>query len=240
MSAEFESGNEMVYYRRTIKENPVLDREDERFLLEAAKDGDTSARDRLFKSNLGFVLRMAASFMARYNGGRRCCLRLGDMVAKGFEAFCHAIDKFDLGRNEKLITYASGWLTCFFQNLVDEETGVGRRSPERYSFVSMDADEGGHCLGESMESGFDSPEDAFFRRETREMLGRVMSEKLNGKQAAVVTRRLGLDGLRENTCSEIGAAMGCSKSYVSELYRKALSMLDTPENRDWFMDCLAA
>lgn len=232
--------NSFGYYRDTIKSNRILGREEERLLIAEAKRGSVAARNRLFMSNLGFVIKMSRAFMVR---NTRCRLSIEDMVTKGFEAFCHAIEKFDTGRDEKLITYASGWLTCYFQRLVEEESGVSRRCASQVSFVSIDVPVGqddGCCLGDLMEKDYGAPAGDMFRRELKERIERVMSENLSRRQATVVARRLGLFGMEERSCVDIGKSMGCSKAYVSELYRKALKVLSSDENVEWFRDYMAA
>ena len=78
---------------------PVLSSTKIRELLEAVRDGDEEARDRLIYSNLRLVLSVIQRFTNR-----------GEYVDDLFQVGCigliKAIDNFDLGQNVKFSTYA--------------------------------------------------------------------------------------------------------------------------------------
>jgi RNA polymerase primary sigma factor len=93
-------------YLRDIGEIPLLTREEEVGLAREAAAGDEQARQKLIKANLRLVVKIAKRY--GYLG-----LPLLDLIEEGNLGLMRAVEKFDVGRGNKLSTYAAWWIRQF-------------------------------------------------------------------------------------------------------------------------------
>ena len=103
---------------------PRLSAARERELLERWRgEGDVCARDRLVECNMRHVVAIARRY-------RRYPVAFGDLIAEGSLGLVIAIDRFDVSKNVRLVTYASYWIRAYvFQAIIKEwkrgKTGLG-------------------------------------------------------------------------------------------------------------------
>jgi len=102
-----------------IKQIPILERDAERTLAKAARDGDVAARQKLIEAYLKLVLGMA-----RKHSGRSQDLE--DLFSAGVDGLDKAIDRFDLNKGFRLGTYArwdvkSAILKCLMCSILKME-----------------------------------------------------------------------------------------------------------------------
>src|SRR6056297_883206 len=90
-------------YLSDIADIEPLPKKEEKELLIKAQDGDKEAMDKLVRSNLKFVVKVAAKFQGRG-------LSLSELISEGNLGLIKAINKFDTSRDTKLITYAVWWI----------------------------------------------------------------------------------------------------------------------------------
>ncbi|MEA2036427.1 MAG: sigma-70 family RNA polymerase sigma factor [Nanoarchaeota archaeon] len=89
-------------YIRDINKYPLLNRKEEIGLALRVREGDTIAREKLVKSNLRFVVSVAKSYA--FNGN------LPDLIQEGNAGLMQAVDKFDVDRGTKFVSYAAWWI----------------------------------------------------------------------------------------------------------------------------------
>lgn len=93
-------------YFKEIRKYPVLSADEQRELLIKAKTGDgkeaMDARDKLVKCNQLFVASMARKFQTDGN--------FLDIVNEGNIGLLTAIDRFDLSKEQRFLTYAVFWI----------------------------------------------------------------------------------------------------------------------------------
>lgn len=89
----------------------ILSFEEERELLVLAQKGDIKARNQLIEKNLRMVIKIASNYLG--NG-----LSFLDLIAEGNLGLLHAINKFDLKRSNKFITYASWWVREYIESSI--------------------------------------------------------------------------------------------------------------------------
>lgn len=107
----------MKTYLKEIKKYEVLSKKEERELLIKAKAGDEHARDRIIKHNLRFVVSIAKTYS---NQG----LSLEDLIGEGNYGLIQAFERFDLGYENKFITYAVWWIRHYiFQAISAANSG---------------------------------------------------------------------------------------------------------------------
>ncbi len=84
-------------------------------LLALAAIGDVNARDRLVEANQRFVVRMAISF-------RNQGLSLADLIQEGNIGLIEAIDRYDPGKQCRLISYAAWWIRLYMQRAIEQKS----------------------------------------------------------------------------------------------------------------------
>ena len=94
----------VVYYSEISRTNPVNDPgEERRLILRWQKHKDLMARDTLIKSHLRFVVTLAKK-------RTRNSEKLQDLIAAGNLGLLKALDRFDLRKKVRFLTYASCWI----------------------------------------------------------------------------------------------------------------------------------
>ncbi len=90
-------------YLREIGQTPLLTPEEEVELARRIKRGDRKARDRMIKSNLRLVVKIARDYE---NFG----LPLLDLINEGNIGLMKGVERFDPKKGAKLSTYAAWWI----------------------------------------------------------------------------------------------------------------------------------
>lgn len=93
----------LALYLKEISRIPLLTPEEERRLAERARKGDKKAREKLIVSNLRYVVHIA--FQYRNHG-----LSLSDLINEGNLGLIKAVDRYDVRKHTRLLTYASWWI----------------------------------------------------------------------------------------------------------------------------------
>ncbi len=90
-------------YLREINKIPLLTRKEEVELARTAAKGAQSAKEKLIKANLRFVVNVAKKYQ---NQG----LTLSDLISEGNLGLITAVDKFDVEKGYHFISYAVWWI----------------------------------------------------------------------------------------------------------------------------------
>lgn len=106
-------------YFKDINNYPILNKEDERKLLERFLiDGDEVAKEKVLKANLKFVISIAKMYLGKG-------LPFEDLINEGNIGLIKAIEKYDLRRDIKFISYAVWWIRqSINQALVEKGSGI--------------------------------------------------------------------------------------------------------------------
>lgn len=93
-----------LYYTEVARTNPIEDPGEERRLILAwQRRKDTNARDTLIKSHLRFVIKLARKRTTHPD-------KLPDLIAAGNLGLLKAIDRFDVRKRTRFLTYAGWWI----------------------------------------------------------------------------------------------------------------------------------
>ena len=90
-------------YLREINKIPLLTRKEEVDLARKAAIGTKSAKEKLIKANLRFVVNVAKKYQ---NQG----LTLSDLISEGNLGLITAVDKFDVEKGYHFISFAVWWI----------------------------------------------------------------------------------------------------------------------------------
>lgn len=114
----FEDRALQSYLNQIAKIQP-LTREYENQLARKAQDGDKEAVNILVRSNLKFVVKIAARYQNRG-------LTLAELISEGNMGLIKAIEKFDPDKDNKLISYAVWWIRQRILFALAEKTNIIR------------------------------------------------------------------------------------------------------------------
>ena len=197
--------------------SPALPPEREKELLSRLAEGDADARGELIERNLRLVAHIAKKYKAP---GRD----LDDLIQIGSIGLIKAVNTYTPSRAKTLAGYAGRCLENeILMHLRSERKRRGEVSLEEPIGVDRDGSE------ITVADVLGTEEDAVFGdvigRLTAERLRRKVDELLDGRERAVVVLRYGLDGAEPLPQREVGRLMGISRSYVSRIEKRALSVL---------------
>ena len=104
------------YFIRTDSPTEPLTMEEEKALIcRYQTQDDMEARRRLIESNIRFVVKLAIGY-------RNKGMNLSDLIQEGNLGLIEALDRFDLEKNCRLITYASWWIRLRIQRALEQKT----------------------------------------------------------------------------------------------------------------------
>ena len=95
--------NSIEYFSKSIKNNPLLTREEEIKLSKLAKQGNKEARKKLIESNFRLVFSIAKKY-------HKQGVSFDDLVQESSLGLIKAVDKFDPDLGYKFSTYATWWI----------------------------------------------------------------------------------------------------------------------------------
>ena len=102
-------------YLKELNKIPLLTREEETELALKAQKGDKAAKDKIVKSNLRFVVKVAKKYQNRG-------LDLTDLISEGNIGLMTAIDKFDVSKGYHFISYAVWWINQSILKAISEKS----------------------------------------------------------------------------------------------------------------------
>ena len=239
--------NAVQIYLKQIEGIKVLTREEEATIARKAAKGDESAKEKLITSNLRFVVSIAVKYQ---NLG----LPLMDLINEGNMGLIRAVDKFDVEKGFKFISYARWWIRHYILKAIFEqstsiklplkyatqlskrdeegETEIVQKLKQIYRPVSLDQklSEDGNSdtiLDLVDDSRYEVPEKAVMENNLREIINDVM-KKLKPIEQDVISRHFGLNGKRPLTLKEIGEKYNLTKERIRQIEHTALDKLKYP------------
>ncbi len=205
-----------IYYVGGSDLLPPLDRQEERRLLLALREGDEQARDTLIEHNLRLVVYLARRLE---NTGSN----LDDLVSIGTIGLIKAVNTFDTEKNIKLATYAArsieNEILLNLRNTSTQRTEISFDEP-----LNTDWDGNELLLSDILGTEEDLVERPVQAGEDRRLLYQAM-EKLNEREKRIITMRFGLDGRDSRTQKEVADSLGISQSYISRLEKRIIGRL---------------
>ncbi|MFW6138318.1 MAG: sigma-70 family RNA polymerase sigma factor [Spirochaetota bacterium] len=239
--------NSVQIYLKQIEKIPVLSRQEERECAEKILEGDQKAKEKLIVSNLKFVVSIAV----RYQG---LGLPLTDLVNEGNMGLMRAVDKFDVKKGYKFISYARWWIRHYIlkaifeqstsikvplkyapqlsNNYQGEETDTAKELKKVYRPVSLDqkisADDNSDTTLELIDDNKNElPDEQVMDRQLQEAINQAMG-RLKPIERDVIIRHFGLNGKAVHTLKKIGDRYNLTKERIRQIEQAGLSKLRYP------------
>ncbi len=194
----------------------VLSPSDEAKYLEAWRNKDFDARNKLIEHNLRLVAHIVKKFE---NTG----IDKDDLLSIGTFGLIKAIDTFNFDATNKLATYAA--------KCIENEILMYIRSNKKrkdtislYSPIGEDKEGNEIRLCDVIEDTSPSISSLIITEERNKKIHQAL-KTLNKREYEIICRRFGLDGYQLETQREIAKSMNISRSYVSRIEKRVLTKL---------------
>ena len=179
----------------------------------AMAHGDSAARDRLIRHNLRLVAHIAKKYYAADTPE--------DLISTGSIGLIKAVNTFDPAHGIKFSTYAS---RCI-ENEMRMQFRRQRRVPPMVSLQEpLEAgQDGGLTLMDAIPDDVPLQESLEQRDLARRLSARL--SRLPARERQVLALRYGLGGAAPHTQLQVAQKLGLSRSYISRLESRGLSLL---------------
>lgn len=210
-----------TYYKELKKCNPIA-KSAELELIKKAKNNNVLAKNQLLTANLKFVFNVAKNY-------KGCGVSIEDLISEGNMGLIKAIDKFDINRDVKFISYAVWWIRQSIQEFL-------KKKQAKDSFELLDDDNKKSKIVNSFDDEIND-EDEFDSRMV--LIDDTFSNQLDGKQKTIINNLLSKLDERAQfiiksyygfdsdcmTLEEIGKKLNLSRERVRKIKEKNLRIL---------------
>jgi RNA polymerase primary sigma factor len=263
--ARSDEDNLLLLYLREINRIPLLTRSEEEKLAREAARGSRTAKEKLARANLRFVVNVAKRYQHRG-------LPLEDLISEGNIGLLHAIERYDVEKGYHFISYAVWWIRQAILTAISEKSRMIRLPAGRANELiaaeqssaplnaraarlaavareplSLDAPIGAgddaSPFGETVEDrARPSQEDRVVEDALRDDIEAVLGT-LARKEAEILRARFGLNGRRALSLRELGSRYKLTKERIRQIEKRAIRQLQksdrSPHLRSYMESALA-
>ena len=190
--------------------------EEEKMYFEKFKNGDTKAKEIVINHNL----RLVAHIVKKYSGAGEA----DDLISVGSIGLIKAINNFEYGKGTQLSTYAARCIENEILMLI-------RMNKKHKKVLSIQESLGRDKDGNEIElldvlPGLDDEVYNIVENNIlTEKINKIIKEKLPPREAEIIRLRYGLGGKPALTQREVAVKLDISRSYISRLETKAISVI---------------
>ena len=206
----------LLHVDHTAAFPPPLNRAEEQALLNRLAEGSEEARQKLITHNLRLVAHMTKKF---YSPERE----QEELISVGTLGLIKAVSTFRQEKGARFATYAS---RCIENEILMHYRAKKKTAGEIFFDDPLEYDKDGNALTllDIMSDSTDLEEQVVQSMQEKQLY-HYLQTKLSTREWNVIVRRYGLFGYPAQTQREVADAMKISRSYVSRIEKRALSVL---------------
>ena len=191
-------------------------KEEELECLARVANGDNAARQELISRNLRLVAHMTKKF---YSPERE----QDELISIGTLGLIKAVSTFDMEKGARFATYAS---RCIENEILMHYRSKKKSAGDVYFDEPLEYDKDGNALTlmDIISDDGDLVEEVELSMQVQQLY-KYLQTKLTKREWNVIVRRYGLGGRNPETQREVAKALHISRSYVSRIEKRALSVL---------------
>lgn len=213
-----------LYYDDLKKYKP-LTRTKERRLLKLSKRGNLKAKNEILEANLKFVFDVAKKYTGRG-------VPISELISEGNIGLLKAIDKFDISKDVKFISYAVWWikqsmLECIKKNKIQSLIELDPIESNDYVFENNTIDDDCDEFVNKSEYMFSNENDEVLK-ERNKLHKEIIKNLLNNlsiREKEIIESYYGLNDNNELTLQEIGEKYNLSSERVRQIKNKAFKKI---------------
>ncbi len=193
-----------------------LSLEEEKEEFRKMKEGDRNAREKLISHNL----RLVAHIVKKYTNS----LEADDLLSVGTIGLIKAIDTFDYDKKVQLSTYAARCINNEILMLI--RANKKHKNVISLNSLTTNSDEDKDLELKDVLASDD--EEVFVQVETNiimQKIKNIIKTRLDDREQAVIKLRYGIDCEKALTQKEVADKLGISRSYISRIENKTLSII---------------
>ena len=205
-----------------------LNKDEENSLVIRMRNGDNEAKIRLIEHNM----RLVAHIVKKYSSTAEA----DDLISAGSIGLIKGLNSYNIDKGASLSTYTA--------RCIENEILMLLRAGKKHITVDSlddslgsDADDNDISLMDTIPEK--DEDDVFFKVNNSmlmETIDKIMRKKLSQREYFVVKYRYGLNNSPAYTQREVADMLDISRSYISRIEKKALSILRTELDKDVFLD----
>ena len=212
-----------IYYDDLKKYKP-LSKAKERRLLKKCKRGNEQAKNEILEANLRFVFDIAR----RYTGRG---VPISDLISDGNMGLLKAIEKFDMDKDVKFISYAVWWIRQAMLESIKKK--------KLMTFVALDIDSDNDssfdnrmiydendeepCKNNELSNEYEEMKIEVGKNQ-KEIVNELL-ETLNDRERDIIENYFGIDDKKELTLTDIGKKYSISTERVRQIKSNCLKKL---------------
>ncbi len=204
-----------------------LTHEEERECFSKMKEGDELAKEKLIKHNL----RLVAHISKKYKNSN---IDTDDLISIGSIGLMKAIKTFTYEKGNSFSTYAS---RCIENEILMTFRSDKKNASAVYldDVISVDKDGNNLSLYEILNSDEKCVDEQVENRIIYKQIEEIISTYLSDREKEIIVKRYGLYGTLPKTQIELANELNISRSYISRLEKKALSIIKNKCNlfKNW-------
>ena len=192
---------------------------EEKEYFEKMKNGDKYAEEVLIKHNLRLVAHIAKKY-------KNSNIDMEDLISIGSIGLMKAIKTFTYEKGNSFSTYAS--------RCIDNEILMTFRSDKKEAIsvylddiISVDKDGNNLSLYEIIKDDSQPVEVQVENKILYKKVEKIIFEQLSQREREIILNRYGLCGKSQKTQIELASELNLSRSYISRLEKKAISIIKT-------------
>lgn len=209
------------YYFNDLKAFKPLKKKEERRLLEDYHiRGNINARDMLIKSNLKYACTLANAYRGKG-------VEFAELICEANSGLIESIEKYDLSKNVKLITYAKWWILQRLNNCVSSNyKTLADQLPTDHE--RQDDDDGDETINDSTNNDYEKIVVDEIDSETRSVEVKYyineLLDILSERERDLIEMYFGINGSYYNL-QDIGDQYGITKERARQIIEKSLLKL---------------